>query len=282
MTKRKLDLMKTESLVQLFLSEEEETIKEIKKQKLQLTKAINKISANLDKDGRVFYIGAGTSGRLGLLDAVECMPTFSTKSFQGIIAGGKNAFIKAKEGAEDSEKDAIGDLKKLKLKKYDVLVGIAASGETPYTLSALKYANKKKLLTIGITSNPKSSIAKTAKLSINPKISSEIISGSSRLRSGTAQKLILNMISSITMIKSGKVYDDLMIDVQPTNKKLVKRAIGIISMVCKLPLNKAEKVFIQSGKNTKIAIVMNKMQCSKTKAITLLNKKKGNLRKVIS
>ena len=279
---RKLDLMKTDELVNLFLNEEENTIKLLKKEKYKITKVITETKKRLDRNGRVIYIGAGTSGRLGLLDAVETTPTFSTNSFKGIIAGGDSAFIKAKEGAEDNIKSGISDLKKIKLKKNDVVIGISASGETPYTVSALQYAKKCRALTIAITSNSKSTMCKIALYNISPEIRNEIIDGSSRLQSGTAQKILLNMISSISMIKSGKVYGNLMIDVQPTNKKLVQRATRIISIVCKVPLNKAKTLFINADKSPKLAIVMFLRNCNIKKAESLLKKAKYDLRKIIS
>ena len=276
----KLDLLQTKELVELFLSEEEKNIQAIKKEKQKITKAISEIKKKIDLGGRVIYIGAGTSGRLGLLDAVECKPTFSTNIFIGVIAGGKNAFIQAKEGAEDDVKAPIADLKKIKLSSKDVLVGIAASGETPYTLSAIKYAKKLKALTVGISSSKNSTLANLVKFDISPNTGNEIIQGSSRLKSGTAQKIILNMISSISMIQSGKVYDNLMVDVQPTNKKLVKRAINIVAKVCKIPFKEAKNLFYKANKKPTIAIIMNQKKCSKSQAEKLL-KSSQNLREAI-
>ena len=281
MKNQNLDLMSTNELVDLFLNKELNSIRELKKQKNNIAKAINLIKQQLQKEGRVFYIGSGTSGRLGILDASECKPTFSTNSFRGIIAGGKGAITQAKEGIEDNTKQAIKDLKKNKITKNDVMVGISASGETPYTLSAIKYAKKLIAKTISITSNPKSTLSKISHISISPEIKEEIISGSTRLSSGTIQKIILNMLSSISMIKTGKVYENLMIDVEPTNKKLIKRAIGIISSICKVPLNKAKSLFLKSKKNTKAAIVMHYRGCDLEAAKKLLVKTNFDLRKII-
>lgn len=278
---KNLDLMTTKKLVDLFLQEEQKSINQLKKQKSNITKATNSIILKLKKGGRVIYVGAGTSGRLGILDAAECKPTFSTKSFLAVIAGGKSSVFKAKEGAEDKPKEAIKDLKKLKITSNDAVVGISASGETLYTTSAIRFAKKQRSLTIAVTSNPKSTLAKIAKLKISPEISEEIISGSSRLSSGTLQKIILNMLSSIPMIKNGKVYGNLMIDVEPTNKKLIKRAIRIISIVCKVPLNKASNLFKKAHKDTKAAIVMYFKGCDLKRAKSLLKKANFNLRKII-
>lgn len=276
-----LDLMKTEKLVDLFIAEEQKSIAILKKEKRNITKAINLITNQMKKGGRVIYIGAGTSGRIGILDAVETKPTFSTNSFIGILAGGNSAFFNAKEGSEDNKKAATKDLKKLKLNKTDILIGIAASGETPYTVEAIKYAKKLRLNTIAITSSPNSTLSKSSKISISPYVAREIIQGSSRLKSGTLQKIILNIISSVSMIKQSKVYDDLMIDVQLTNKKLVKRAIGIISTICKVPLNIAKTLFLKAGKNTKVAIIMQKKRCDLATAKSLLKKKNYSLREII-
>lgn len=276
-----LDLMTTNSLVDLFIKKELETINFIKKQKSNIFKTTNAILKRLGSSGRVIYIGAGSSGRLGILDASECEPTFGTNSFLGIIAGGKSALYKAKEGAEDNTKSGVKDLKKIKIKKEDVIIGISASGETLYTISALKYAKKNKALTVAITSNPKSTLSKIAHYKISPQIRHELISGSTRLSSGTAQKILLNMLSSITMIKSGKVYKNLMIDVEPKNKKLVNRAIRIISTICKVPLNKAASLFKKAKGNTKAAIVMYKKNCNLKDSTSYLKRKSFNLRKVI-
>lgn len=276
-----LDLMTTRNLVDLFLKKEIKAISSIKKEKKKITQTINAILKKLSKDGRVIYVGAGTSGRLGVLDAVECKPTFSTNSFLGIIAGGKNALFKAIEGAEDGKTSAIKDLNKLKIKKDDVIIGISASGETPYTISVLRHAKKKKALTVAVSSNQKSHLAKVAAYKICPKIDNELITGSTRLSSATVQKIILNMISSIAMIKSGKVYGNLMIDVEPKNKKLINRAIRIISIICKVSLNKASGLFQKAKGNTKAAIVMYKKNYDLEKAISLLKSKGFNLRKII-
>ncbi len=274
--------MKTKELVEQFLKKEEETIKSLRKEKNNLIETINEISKRVNKNGRVVYIGAGTSGRLGILDAVECKPTFNTDLFLGVIAGGKKAIFKSKEGAEDDEKLGISDIKKIKLKKNDVAVGISASGETPYTVSAIKYANKIGILTVGIASNPKSTLVKISKCKIAPLIEREIIQGSSRLSSGTVQKIILNMISSISMINAGKVYGDLMIDVQPTNKKLVKRAVNIIAIICKIPFDKALILFKQSNRNARVAIIMHYKKCDLNTAKKLLSKPNFNLTSVIA
>ncbi len=252
-----LEQKKTNELVELFLNEETKTIQSLKQQKNNITKAIDLITRKINSGGRVVYIGAGTSGRLAVLDAVECIPTFNSRSFVPVLAGGKKAMFKAQEGAEDDKKQAIKELQKIKLNENDILVGVSASGETPYTVSALTFAKKRKINIVAITSNPTSTLAKLTSYKIVPLIKNEIIQGSSRLKSGTAQKIILNMLSSISMIKLGKVYGNLMIDVRPTNKKLIKRAIGIISTICNISFNKAKTLFSKSKRSIRTAIAMH-------------------------
>ena len=274
--------MPIQKLVDLFFNQEQKTINLLRKEKTKITKTISSIKKKIRNKSRIIYIGSGTSGRLGILDAVECKPTFSTNIFKGVIAGGKGAVFQAKEGAEDNTEASIKDLKKIKITKQDVVIGISASGETPYTLSAIRFAKKCKALTIGITSNPKSTLSRITHENISPEIRDEIILGSSRLSSGTAQKILLNMISSILMIKSNKIFGNLMIDVQPTNKKLVKRAIRIISIICNISVNKAKKIFLKAKKNTKAAIVMHFKKCDLETAKKTLQKTNYNLRKIIS
>lgn len=273
--------MSTKELVDLFLKEEQKAINSLKKERNNIAKVIRQVIKRIKKGGRVIYIGSGTSGRLGILDAVECKPTFGTNLFLGIIAGGKGAIFQAKEGVEDNKKAATRDLKKVGVGKNDVVVGISASGTTPYTVSAVSYAKKCGALTVGISSSPNSLLSRIAHFSISPKIEDEIIQGSSRLKSGTAQKIILNMFSSISMIKCGRVYKNLMIDVEPTNKKLIERAIRIITIICKLPLNKAKELFYKAKKNTKAAIVMHFKKCDFKRAKRLLKKSNFNLRRII-
>ena len=225
--KTDLDLFSVKDLVNYFTEEEIKNIQSLQRENHNIAKAIKKIIQKTQNGGRIIYMGAGTSGRLGILDASECKPTFSTNLFKGIIAGGKSAITNAKENAEDNTKAGVIDLKKINFKETDVLVGLSASGETPYVLSAIKFAKKIKATTIGITTNPNSKLAKISDYKIAPTVKNEIISGSSRLKSGTAQKIILNMLSSITMIKIGKVYKNLMVDVTPRNKKLIQKYITI-------------------------------------------------------
>ncbi|WP_414051492.1 N-acetylmuramic acid 6-phosphate etherase [Macrococcus animalis] len=227
--------------------------------------------------GRIIYMGAGTSGRLGVLDAAECVPTFGTTPDQvvGLIAGGETAMTVAVEGAEDSKELAIEDLKGLKINSGDIVIGIAASGRTPYVIGGLNYANEVGALTGSISCNPNSEIGKIAKYAIDVNVGPEILTGSTRLKSGTAQKLILNMISTGIMVGIGKVYQNLMVDVQPTNEKLIERSINIISEVTGLSKEVSKELFIQSDNQVKVAIVMGLNNVGKDAAEKMIEKNNG-------
>jgi len=223
-----------------------------------LTDLINEIVDAVQNDGRLFYVGAGTSGRLGILDASECVPTFGVdpNMIQGIIAGGTKAITQPIEGAEDSVEQSPLDLKKHNVTDRDVVIGIAASGRTPYVISALKYANKVGCITGSISCNPDSEMSKFADYPIEAIVGPEVLTGSTRMKSGTVQKLLLNMISTTVMIRLGKAYSNLMVDLKPTNHKLVDRAIRIIAEATNLSKEKAKEYYKKSHKHPKIAILM--------------------------
>lgn len=225
-----LDTMSVSEILQLMNSEDQTVPLAIQKQLPQIENAVETIIQQFKKGGRLIYLGAGTSGRLGVLDAAECVPTFGTDPtlVQGLIAGGQSAMTVAVEGAEDSLSLAQEDLKKLDLNEDDAVVGLAASGRTPYVIGALKYAQTVQAATISIACNENAEISKFAKYPIEVVTGPEVLTGSTRLKAGTAQKLVLNMISTTSMIKLGKAYQNLMIDVKPTNDKLVERAKRII------------------------------------------------------
>lgn len=220
--------------------------------------AIAKTTASLQSGGRIIYMGAGTSGRLGVLDAAECVPTFgvSPDTVIGLIAGGNKAMIHAVEGAEDSLTLGPSDLKNLNLTKNDTVVGIAASGRTPYVIGGLDYAKSVHAATVSLALNTDALISQHADTAIEVNVGAEFLTGSTRLKSGTAQKMVLNMISTISMIGIGKVYKNLMVDVQPTNEKLVERAKHIIMEVTDCSFEVAEQTFIAANQNVKVAIVM--------------------------
>ncbi|WP_057831108.1 N-acetylmuramic acid 6-phosphate etherase [Colwellia sp. TT2012] len=233
--------------------------------------------------GRLIYIGAGTSGRLGVLDSVECPPTFSVSSEQviGILAGGAGAMYKAVEGAEDNRQLAIDDLKAVHLSSKDVLVGIAASGRTPYVLSAMAFAKEQGAAVIGISCSVNSSYGQNSDVDICAVVGAEVLTGSTRMKSGTAQKLILNMLSTASMIRSGKSYKNLMIDVNASNEKLYARAVRIVMQATECDFSTAEYALGQANNQTKLAslMVLTGLDLSQAKAALLANK--GFLRKAI-
>lgn len=233
--------------------------------------------------GRLIYIGAGTSGRLGVLDAVECPPTFSVSSEQviGILAGGAGAMYKAVEGAEDNRQLAIDDLKGINLSNKDVLVGIAASGRTPYVLSAMAFAKEQGAKVIGISCSANSIYAQNSDVDICAVVGAEVLTGSTRMKSGTAQKLILNMLSTASMIRSGKSYQNLMIDVNASNEKLYARAIRIVMQATECDFFTAEQALKQANNQTKLASLMVLTGLDSTQAKAALVTNEGFLRKAV-
>ena len=248
----------------------------------QIEIAIKHIINALKMGGKVFYVGSGTSGRLGILDAVECPPTFSTTDeINGIIAGGPSAFIKAKEGAEDDEKAGMKEILDAKISSKDVVVGIAASGRTPHTIGALKQASEIGAYTISIACNPNSEIGKVAKLAIDMNLGPEVITGSTRLKAGTAQKLVLNMLSTLSMVGIGKTYQNLMVDVRPSNEKLVERSKRMIMEATGCDYQMASTTFDNCDRQVKVAIVKILLGCSEAEAKERLQKSEGFIKKAI-
>ncbi|MDC7723338.1 N-acetylmuramic acid 6-phosphate etherase [Priestia megaterium] len=270
-----------------------EIVKKINEEDHQVPQAINKvlpviallvdeIVSAFKQGGRLIYIGAGTSGRLGVLDASECVPTFGTPAEQviGIIAGGDKALRHALEGAEDNKKQAIEDLKAINLSNKDILVGIAASGRTPYTLSALAYANSLGAVTGCVVNSPQSPMEQEAKYAIVAESGPEVVTGSTRMKAGTAQKLVLNMLTTASMIQIGKVYSNLMVDVQPTNDKLVQRAKNIIAELTGVSSEEAAES-LQTYKTPKAAILALLTSTEGDEVHRLLDKHDGHLKKAI-
>ena len=236
----------------------------------------------LKNGGRLIYIGAGTSGRLGVIDAAECMPTFgTTDEVIGILAGGQEAFIVAQEGIEDSKEAGRDDLVTVNLTSKDVVVGVAASGRTPYVLGALAYGNSVGAKTVALACNVNSEIGKVANVAIEVSLGPEVLTGSTRLKAGTAQKLILNMLSTASMVGIGKVYGNLMVDVKVTNLKLLERAKRIIMMATDCDYETAEKHYELSGGSAKLAIVMILTGLSQKEAKERLDKNNGFVREAI-
>lgn len=224
----------------------------------QIAEAIQAVIRSLEQGGRLIYIGAGTSGRIGLLDAVECPPTFGTppEMVIGLLAGGQSAFAKAVEDAEDSTTLGVEDLKAVGLSAKDTVIGIAASGRTPYVAAALEYAKQVGCKTVAIACTKPSVIGKLADIAVEVVVGPEVVAGSTRLKAGTAQKMILNMISTLSMVGIGKVYKNLMVDVQTTNQKLRTRAENIVMMATGTDRQTASKVLRETQGNVKVAIVM--------------------------
>lgn len=248
-----------------------------------IAKAVEWAIDSLQKGGRLFYMGAGTSGRLGVLDAAECPPTFgvSPDLVVGLIAGGEKAFIKAVEGAEDSRDLGRDDLKEHNLTKDDLVVGIAASGRTPYVLGGLDYARGLGCRTVAISCNAGSAVGQAAELAIEVVVGPEVLTGSTRLKAGTAQKLILNMISTATMVGVGKAYQNLMVDVIQTNEKLHVRAEKIVMEATGVDRETAKSTIAAAGGSVKTAITMILANCSAGEAKTRLDKARGHVREAI-
>jgi len=279
-----IDLMPTLDIIQTINNEDKKVAKAVQKAMPQIAKAVDIIADSFSKGGRLAYFGAGTSGRLGVLDAAECWPTFSAPEnmITGFIAGGDKALRHSIEGAEDNKKEALKHIAQFKPTKKDIVVGISATGNPEYVLTVLEQAKKMGAKTIGLTSNPKAKLIQYADISIITPVGAEVISGSSRMKSGTAQKMVLNMLSTASMIKIGKTYGNYMIDVQPVCHKLINRANRIISDICHISLEKADYYRIKADNNVKTACVMFLKQCSKKQAETLLKKHSGILRKALT
>ncbi len=278
-----LDIMPISEALQIMNEEDEKVPQAIKKEIPQIEKAVEVVIEAFRKGGRLIYMGAGTSGRLGVLDAVECPPTFGTppEMVVGLIAGGEGAFVKAVEGAEDSLTMGVNDLKEIDLKSNDVVVGIAASGRTPYVIAALNYAKEIGCKTIGIACNKNSEIGKVADIAIEVVVGPEVLTGSTRLKAGTAQKMVLNMISTISMVGIGKAYKNLMVDVQRTNKKLETRAENIIIAATEVDRDTAKRVLEEADGSVKLAITMIFLNCNAEEAKERLKLANGHIRRTL-
>lgn len=279
-----IDTASTIEILKMINNEDKSVASAVEISLSQIEKVVDKAVEAIKNGGRVIYVGAGTSGRIGVLDASECPPTFNVDKdlFMGIIAGEDKALRISSEGLEDSLEEAIKDMKKINLNKKDLLIGIAASGRTPYTISALEYANSLNANTACITTSENTYISKVAKLPIEAITGPETITGSTRMKSGTAQKMIVNMISTSTMIKLGKVYENLMIDVKMSNEKLISRGIGIVmhSTGCDKQIAKEAIIKYNSPKIASFAILSG--ISDKSKIIDILNENDDNLRKSLS
>ena len=276
-----LDELSIREACRLMNEEDAQVAKAVGEELPSIEKVIEKVIEAFRQGGRLIYIGAGTSGRLGVLDAAECVPTFGVEPTMvvGLIAGGQKAMLTAVEGAEDSLDLAEEELRQIQLTKNDVVIGIAASGRTPYVIGGLRYAQDVGAVTCSLSCNKEALISKEAQLAIEVDCGPEFLTGSTRLKAGTAQKLILNMISTISMIGIGKVYGNLMVDVQSTNQKLVERAKRIIMSATEVSYEIAEEFYERADHNVKVAIVMILTGSSRKKALEKLQAADGFIRK---
>jgi N-acetylmuramic acid 6-phosphate etherase len=280
---KNLDHMSSREIVNLMSWEDQRVPVAVALELHAIARAVDGIVERMRKGGRLIYVGAGTSGRLGVLDASECPPTFgvSPQLVRGLIAGGKRAVTQPVEGAEDSKANARRDLKKMRLRKNDSLVGLAASGTTPYVLAAVAYAKRHGALTIAVTANCKSPLARAAKIAITPDVGPEVLTGSTRLKAGTAQKMVLNMLSTATMVRLGHAYENLMIDLTKTNRKLRDRAKRILMEATGKSVSEAEHALRQSQHNLRVALIMLKRRISADRARKALEESDGDLRRAL-
>ncbi|ULN64752.1 N-acetylmuramic acid 6-phosphate etherase [Vibrio gigantis] len=278
-----IDLLTSLEVVEKINQQDKQVPLAIEAELPQIAQAVDKIAHAFQNGGRLIYMGAGTSGRLGVLDASECPPTFgvSDKMVIGLIAGGPEAILKAKEGAEDSLTLGIEDLKAIQFSEKDVVVGIAASGRTPYVIGALNYANQLGAVTIALSCNPDSPIAEIAQVAISPVVGPEALTGSTRLKSGTAQKLVLNMLTTASMIRIGKSYQNLMVDVKATNEKLVARAARIVIQATECDKALAVSTLKTTDYDVKLSILMILTGLDLELAKAQLDKQNGFLRKAV-
>ena len=275
-----LDTLSTKEIIEIMNEEDLNVIGAIKKALPKIELLIEQTIKAYNDGGRIIYIGAGTSGRLGLMDAVEVVPTFNCDRFVGLIAGGDRAFVKAVEGAEDSKELAIEDLKNLGLNDKDIVIGIAASGRTPYVIGGLDYAKEVGAKTGSVCCNLDTEISRHADYPVEVSAGPEVLTGSTRLKSGTCQKIILNMISTATMVGVGKVYGNLMIDVKATNEKLVERCHKIVMEATGCDYEMADKALKETDNSCKIAIVMIMFGLEKDEAAKALADAKGFIRNI--
>lgn len=280
---RQIDLLSTDSILRIINAEDKLVALAVEKEIPYIVLAVDMIVECFQKGGRLHYFGAGTSGRLGVIDAAECPPTFGTSPGMvvGHIAGGDPAMFKAQEGAEDTRENAVRDVDAQHVTSNDVVCGIAASRRTPYVVAAVARARELGAKTIYISTNPRASFDLQVDVAICPEVGPEVIMGSTRMKSGTAQKLVLNMITTTSMIKLGKVYENMMVDLQLTNQKLIERAKRIIMMITNVDYETAAEFLEKSGGHVKTAVVMIANKMTREEAKTCLEKANGFVRLAI-
>ncbi len=278
-----IDQVSTVEMLRIINEQDKLVAQAVEKEIPNIARAVDLIAERLHEGGRMIYAGAGTSGRLGVLDASEIPPTYgaSPSLVQGMIAGGWQAVFETREGAEDSEELGQRDIS-ARAMSYDAVIGIAASGRTPYTIGALKEAKRRGCLTVAITNNPASELAQVADIAIAPVVGPEVIMGSTRMKAGTAQKLVLNMLSTAVMIKLGKVYTNLMVDMQSSNEKLRRRAVRMVMIAAEVDEKTAEEALARCEYHTKTAVVSLRAGVDVAKATAALNLAGGFVRKAIA
>ena len=279
-----LDCMSSLEIVTLMNSEDSKIAPAVREQLPQIAKAVDLCVHAVENGGRIVYMGAGTSGRLAAIDAAECPPTFgvSKDTVIGLIAGGNQIEISLTNDKEDSPESGMADLRGIALKKKDIVIGIAASGRTPYVIGGMEYAKELGCSTVSIACNSNSEIGKRADVAIEVIVGSEVLTGSTRLRAGTSQKMILNMISTASMVRTGKAYRNLMVDVVQTNEKLVARAQGILMEATGISRDEAVQILKEAGGSVKKAIVMVLASCTAEEAQARLDKARGHVREALA
>lgn len=278
-----IDTQSTLDIVRIINAEDQTVAKAVEAALPQIAKAVDTITTRIEHGGRLIYIGAGTSGRLAVLDAAECVPTYSVPKelVQAVMAGGNAALTNSIEDSEDNRDAARADLAAINLNGKDTLVGIAASGTTPYVLEAILYAREKGAVTIGVACNVPSPLLDSADLSIGVVPGAEVIAGSTRMKAGTAQKMVLNMLSTATMIRLGKVYGNLMVDVNVSNAKLLRRAQGLVAKIAHVDDARAAQLLAKANNEVKTAVVIERKQVDAVTARQMLAQVNGHLRRVI-
>ena len=270
-----LDTLPTREILRVINSEDHRVAPAVKKAIPQIARAVELAVEAIRRGGRLIYLGAGTSGRLGVLDAAECIPTFGTDRVAAIMAGAPRSLWRPVESTEDDPQQAVRDLRAIKLSRRDLLVGISAGGQTPYVFSGLRYAQRRGARTVALTSNPAAPLKRLADVAIIPAVGPEVIAGSTRMKAGTAQKLVLNMLSTATMIRLGRVFSNWMIHVQMTNEKLRKRGHAILMKAAGVSAAPAARALKQAGGSLPVALLMLLKKVSKQEAVGLLQKGKS-------
>ena len=280
---RGLDLKPTPELLRILNREDRRVPAAVARQIPAMARAVDRIAEAFERGGRLIYVGAGSSGRLGVLDAAECPPTFGVPPgmVRAILAGGTRALTRAVEGAEDSSAQGARDLAAHRLTAKDAVVALSASGSTPYVLGALEFARRRGAATVGVTVNRRSPIARLAEITIAPQVGPEAIAGSTRMKAGTAQKLVLNMLSTAVMVRLGYIYDNWMVYVALTNRKLRQRGLRILAESARKTVAEAEQALRQAGHDLPLALVMLKRGLGRAEARRRLRQVGGNLRKAL-